>query len=61
MKLQIAPYINFPGRAREAMELYQRVLGGTLELYSAGQNRAPRTAQPGERIQPARLSVRVFS
>ena len=29
-----APYINFQGRAREAFELYHRVLGGQLSLYS---------------------------
>lgn len=56
MKQQIAPYINFQGRAREAMELYQRVLGGKLELYAAGEDGAPRPAQPGDRIQHARLS-----
>src|SRR5205807_5390183 len=56
MKQQIAPYINFQGRAREAMELYQGVLGGNLELFAAGEHGAPRPAEPGERIQHARLS-----
>lgn len=56
MKQQVAPYINFQGRAREAMELYQSVLGGKLELYAAGEQGAPRPAQPGDRIQHARLS-----
>ena len=55
MKQQVAPYINFQGRAREAMELYQRVLGGKLELYAAGDNGAPRPAEPGDPIQHARL------
>ena len=55
MKQQVAPYINFQGRAREAMELYQRVLGGKLELYAAGENGAPRPAEPGDPIQHARL------
>ena len=56
MKQRIAPYINFQGRAREAMELYHSVLGGKLELYAAGEQGAPRPAQPGEPIQHARLS-----
>lgn len=56
MKHRIGPYINFQGRAREAMELYHRVLGGTLELYAAGEQGAPRPAQTGEPIQHARLS-----
>ncbi len=56
MKHQVGPYINFQGRAREAMELYQSILGGKLELYAAGEQGAPRPAQPGEPIQHARLS-----
>jgi PhnB protein len=56
MKQQLAPYINFQGRAREAMELYQSILGGKLELYASGEGGAPHPAGPGERIQHARLS-----
>jgi PhnB protein len=56
MKQQIAPYINFQGRAREAMEHYQSFLGGKLELYAAGEQGAPRPAGPGDRIMHARLS-----
>lgn len=56
MTQKVAPYINFQGRAREAMELYQSVLGGKLELYAAGEKGAPRPAEPGDRIQHARLS-----
>jgi PhnB protein len=56
MKQQVAPYINFQGRAREAMELYQSVLGGKLELYAAGPEGSPHRAEPGERIQYARLT-----
>jgi PhnB protein len=56
MKQQIAPYINFQGRAREAMELYHDILGGTLELYAAGEDGRPRQAEPGDRIQHARLT-----
>lgn len=56
MNLHVAPYINFQGHAREAMELYQSVLGGKLELYAADEHGAPRPAEPGDRIQHARLS-----
>lgn len=56
MEHRIGPYINFQGRAREAMELYHEVLGGKLELYAAGEHGAPRPAEAGDRIQHARLS-----
>jgi uncharacterized glyoxalase superfamily protein PhnB len=29
-----APYINFQGRAREALEFYHEILGGKLSLYA---------------------------
>ena len=60
MKQQVAPYINFLGRAREAMEFYHSILGGTLELYAAGKDGAPRPAQAGDPIQHARLSGEGF-
>jgi uncharacterized glyoxalase superfamily protein PhnB len=41
MKLRVGLYINFQGRAREALELYQTVLGGKLELDAAGDGGAP--------------------
>jgi PhnB protein len=50
------PYINFQGRAREAMEFYQRVLGGTLQMYAPGEQ-GPRPAEPGERVMYARLEA----
>lgn len=60
MKTQVGPYINFQGRAREAMEYYHGILGGKLELYAAGEGGAPHPAGPGERIQHARLSGEGF-
>ena len=41
----VGPYVNFQGRAREAMEFYQKSLGGKLDLHPAS----------GERITHARL------
>jgi PhnB protein len=32
-KIQLSPYVNFQGRAREAMEFYHGVLGGKLDLH----------------------------
>ena len=35
--MQIAPYLNFPGTAEEAMTFYARALGGTLtEIHRFG-------------------------
>src|SRR5256712_14195297 len=43
----LGPYINFQGRAREAMELYHTALGGNLDLQTGA----------GARISPARLEA----
>jgi PhnB protein len=56
MNQRVGPYVNFQGHAREAMELYQSFLGGKLELFAADEHGAPRPAEPGDRIQHARLS-----
>jgi PhnB protein len=45
--IQLTPFINFQGRAREAVEFYQKVLGGELELQ----------AGPNGRIGQARLEA----
>ena len=37
MTSRLNPYISFPGNAREAMEFYQRVLGGSLTLSTFGE------------------------
>ena len=34
MPTTLNPYLNFPGTARESMEFYERVLGGTLTLMT---------------------------
>lgn len=58
----IGVYINFQGKAREAMEFYQSVLGGKLQLFAmegAGfaEGARPRPAKPGESIVYARLEA----
>jgi len=39
MSQQVGPYINFQGRAREAMEFYQKVLGGKLDVQAGAADR----------------------
>ena len=53
----LGPYINFQGRAREAMELYQKVLGGNLDLQTMNEQGAPKPAGPGGRITHSRLEA----
>jgi PhnB protein len=53
----LRPYINFQSRAREAMEFYQRVLGGTLQMFAAGERGQPRPAEPGDRVMYAQLEA----
>lgn len=57
MKDRTAPYINFQGRAREAMTFYQAVFGGKLSLYAADKTGMPRDAQEGDPIMYARLEA----
>jgi len=56
-KTHLAPYINFQGSAREAMEHYHRILGGKLELFASDNSGKPKPAGPGERIMYARLEA----
>ena len=41
MTSRLNPYISFAGNARQAMEFYNRVLGGTLTLNTFGESGAP--------------------
>lgn len=53
----LCPYINFQGRAREAMEFYQKVLGGNLDLQTSNEQGAPKPAGPGDSITHSRLEA----
>ena len=59
-----APYINFQGRAREAMEFYHGILGGTLVMFSFDPaTGAMKAAGPTDPIGYARLvadNVRIY-
>lgn len=53
----IDPYINFQGRAREAMEFYLKIFGGELMLLAFNPDGAPKPAGPNDTIMHARLEA----
>ena len=55
--IHVSPYINFQGKAREAMERYHQLLGGTLDLRASNEQGDSTPANPGERITHARLEA----
>lgn len=55
MNNMTAPYINFQGRAREAMEFYHAAFGGQLSLFAMDEKGKPREAGPDDAIMYARL------
>lgn len=57
MSISVSPYINFSGRAREAMEFYQQLLGGKLDLLAFTPDGAPHPAGPNESIMHANLAA----
>jgi PhnB protein len=46
MAQTLNPYLNFDGNAREAMEFYQSVLGGELNVSTFGEYGAPEGVNP---------------
>jgi PhnB protein len=56
-KIQLSLYVNFQGRAREAMEFYHEVLGGNLDLQTLDEQGASRPAGPGDTITYSRLET----
>lgn len=54
--LQLFPYVNFEGRAREALEFYHELLGGKLRLYTFSEKGA-KPAGLGDSIMYARLEA----
>lgn len=56
-KFELGPYVNFQGRAREAMEFYHKVLGGKLELQTLTEQGTAQPAGPDDRIAHARLEA----
>jgi uncharacterized glyoxalase superfamily protein PhnB len=48
--IPLAPFIDFQGRAREAMAFYRQVLGGALALETLRAQGNPRPAGSGKRV-----------
>src|SRR5262245_54833736 len=55
--MQLSPFVNFQGRAREAMEFYRAVLGGSLDLQTMNEEGRSKPAGPGDRVTYARLEA----
>ena len=56
--INLSPYVNFQGRAREAMEFYRHALGGgKVELQTMNERGESKPAGPGDHIATARLEV----
>ncbi|GII82869.1 VOC family protein [Sphaerisporangium siamense] len=51
------PYLNFPGTARQAMEFYESVFGGTLSVNTFGDFGAPDT-ELADKIMHSTLETR---
>ena len=56
MASRLNPYISFAGNAREAMEFYNGVFGGTLTMNTFGEFGAPETAG-ADKIMHAQLET----
>ncbi|MEF9907243.1 VOC family protein [Streptomyces sp. P9-A2] len=56
MASQLNPYLAFDGTARQAMEFYRKVLGGTLELGTYGDFGSAEMPDP-DKIMHATLST----
>lgn len=54
MASRLNPYISFPGTARDAMEFYRGVFGGTLTMSTFGEFGAP---APEDQIMHAMLET----
>ena len=53
---RLNPYISFAGNAREAMEFYERVFGGTLRLHTYGEL-GPRGSDHDDKIMHGMLET----
>jgi PhnB protein len=54
---RLNPYISFAGNAREAMEFYERVFGGTLTLNTFGQAGASHAPDDDDKIMHGMLET----
>jgi len=56
MASRLNPYISFPGTAREAMEFYRDVFGGSLQMSTFGELAGPDSPNP-DNIMHAQLET----
>lgn len=56
MSSRMNPYVNFDGNAREAMEYYQRVFGGSLHTNTFGEFGDP-SAPGADKLMHAQLEA----
>ena len=57
MKSQLNPYISFKDNAREAMEFYQTVFGGKLDMNTFNEFEASEDPSEGNKIMHAMLEA----
>lgn len=57
MASRLNPYISFPGNARQAMEFYQGVFGGTLTLNTFGELGAEHSPDDSDKIMHGMLET----
>src|SRR5476651_366314 len=56
-QLFINPYINFGGRAQEALKFYNQALGGDLDMQVLNPDGPPKPAQEGDKLMHGRLDA----
>jgi PhnB protein len=57
MVSRLNPYLNFRDRAREAMEFYQSVFGGKLDVTTFGQFNMAQDPSENDKVMHAMLTV----
>ena len=57
MQSQLNPYISFNGTARQALEFYQSVFGGKLDLHTFGENGVPHDPSEANNIMHGMLEA----
>ncbi|HEU0180845.1 MAG TPA: VOC family protein, partial [Agromyces mariniharenae] len=57
MPARLNPYLTFDGQAREALEFYRDVLGGTLEMTTYAEGGMSQGADDADRIMHGQLET----
>lgn len=56
MGILLNPYLSFKGNAREAIEFYHSVFGGTLDINTYAESSMPHSEGEGQKIMHAQLN-----